>query len=187
MELEIRRLAQFYRRTLKYDASNVIHPTALIYPNVVIGRNNYIGPYCVIGGPPEHARYWKRPIKHLKGVIIGDNNHFTSFCGVDAGTTEATTVLSDCRFLKNAQVGHDSFIGCNVTLGCNVVVGGHCAVFNGSNLGLGVVMHQKTEVPPGCMIGMNSTITKKNILFPHTKYAGSPVRAIGSNIRYTNG
>jgi acetyltransferase-like isoleucine patch superfamily enzyme len=33
-----------------------IHPTALIEPNVIIEDNVYIGPYCIIGFPPE----WKK-------------------------------------------------------------------------------------------------------------------------------
>lgn len=28
---------------------NYIHPTAVIGPNVEMGDNNYIGPFCIIG------------------------------------------------------------------------------------------------------------------------------------------
>ena len=30
--------------------SNYIHPTSIIGPNVVLGNNNYIGPFCYIIG-----------------------------------------------------------------------------------------------------------------------------------------
>ena len=36
-----------------YDESNEIHETAIIFPNVKIGKNNIIGAYSVIGGNGE--------------------------------------------------------------------------------------------------------------------------------------
>ena len=41
---------------------NFIHPTAIIGNKVIIGKGNYIGPYCII----------------YDGVKIGDNNRFES-------------------------------------------------------------------------------------------------------------
>lgn len=40
---------------------NYIHPTALIGPNVELGDNNYIGPFCIIGYPAEHKDFWPEP------------------------------------------------------------------------------------------------------------------------------
>lgn len=42
--------------------ANFIHPTAIIYEDVEIGDNNYIGAYCIIGAPPEHKNI---------GIILG--------------------------------------------------------------------------------------------------------------------
>ena len=58
-----------------------IHPTALIADNVLIGENIYIGPYCVIGFPPE----WKGYETQSKGVVIGDGVRLTGLVTVDAG------------------------------------------------------------------------------------------------------
>jgi len=44
----------------------IIHPTAIIGTNVIIEDNVYIGPYCIIGMPPE----WKGKEDQDKGVII---------------------------------------------------------------------------------------------------------------------
>lgn len=33
--------------------SAIIHPTAIVFDNVTIGANSYIGPFCVIGAPAE--------------------------------------------------------------------------------------------------------------------------------------
>ena len=52
--------------------ANFIHPTAIIYEDVEIGDNNYIGAYCIIGAPPEHKKHWDNP---WSKVIIGNNNN----------------------------------------------------------------------------------------------------------------
>jgi acetyltransferase-like isoleucine patch superfamily enzyme len=51
------------------------------------------------------------------------------------------------------------------------------------NLGMGVAVHQKTTLPEGIMVGMNAVVTKKSSLEPYQKYAGVPVKNIGSNER----
>ena len=61
--------------------SNFVHPTAIIYPNVEMGDNNYIGPYCVIGAPAESRGNWGAQGK----VIIGNNNRFTGLVTIDGG------------------------------------------------------------------------------------------------------
>ena len=49
---------------------NDIHYTAIIYPNVKMGKGNKIGPYCVIGSDGEI-----RDCKNFEGFVeIGDNN-----------------------------------------------------------------------------------------------------------------
>lgn len=158
---------------------NSIHPTAIIAYGVQMGTGNTIGPYCIIGEAAEKRGYWQRTGR----VIIGDNNIFTKQVTIDSGSEEYTTVGSECVFLKNAHVGHDATIHNHVTLSCNAMIGGHSTVGEKTNVGLGAAIHQRLEIPEGCMIGMNSTVTKKSVLQPNRKYAGSPVKDIGSNIR----
>lgn len=158
---------------------NDIHPTAIIYDGVVIGIGNVIGPYCIIGGPAEKHGYF-----NVTGrVYIGDNNTFTKQVTIDSGTTKVTEIGSGCVFLKNAHVGHDAVIDDKVTLSCNVCIGGHTAVLHSTNFGLGAVAHQRLLIPQKCMIGMNTTITKRTELEPGMKYVGSPARCIGPNVR----
>ena len=51
---------------------------------------------------------------------------------------------------------------------------------------MGAAIHQKSNIPEGVMIGMNAVVTKKSVLFSNLKYAGVPVRYIGSNERKNN-
>ena len=44
---------------LKIGKNVHIHPTALVYPNVVLHDNVFVGPYCIIGEPA--GGYYKNP------------------------------------------------------------------------------------------------------------------------------
>ena len=62
-------------------------------------------------------------------------------------------------------------------------VGGHVHVGDKCNLGLNSSIHQRLEIPEGCMIGANAFVGKKSELQPYRKYVGVPVKDIGSNVR----
>ncbi len=158
---------------------NLIHPTALIGPNVKMGKGNYIGPYCIIGYPAEHKAYWDQPVGE---VLIGDNNKFTGHVTIDAGTETPTMIFNNCWFLKHSHVGHDAIIHDNVTVSCGAKVGGHTIIHANCNLGLNACIHQKMHIQEGCMIGMLAAVTKTLISEPNRKYAGVPARDIGPNI-----
>lgn len=181
------------------ENNNIIHPTAIIGDNVVLGKNNCIGAYCVISGrtiigddnkfeafvsigsSPEHREFVNKP-NEIKGVKIGNGNIFREFVTVNSGCTQDTVVANECWLLKGSHVGHDSFIGSEVTLSCNVLIGGYSYVMKGANMGLGAVCHQRSVIGSYSMVGMNSTITKKDNIYPFMTYAGSPVKLIGHNI-----
>lgn len=159
--------------------STFIHPTAIVGPNVTMGENAYIGPYCIIGMPAEHRNWWG---KGKPGpVIIGSNARLTKQVTVDAGTNGITEIGDNCWLLKNSHVGHDAKVENDCTLSCNSVVGGHSKIFQHSNLGLGSVVHQWCAVPSYTMLGMNSTWTKKTPLITGSVYVGSPARRVKEN------
>lgn len=174
---------------------NFIHPTAIICPNVKMGKGNYVGPFCVIGYPAEHKKYWITNEKAsnmlmptfdgagVGEVEIGDNNIFTGMVTIDASTEQKTVIMNGCWFLKHSHVGHDAVIGNGVTVSCGAKVGGHCIINDNCNLGLNATIHQWVEIPPQCMIGMGAVVTKKTELSPNRKYAGVPAKDIGENIK----
>ena len=96
--------------------ANFIHPTAIIGDNVILGDNNYIGAYCIIGDPAEHKKYWEyeEQIKDYgtlkiiqrgqikRGLVtIGNNNIVTGLVTIDAGTEAITTIGDNCFIKKN--------------------------------------------------------------------------------------
>lgn len=161
----------------------MIHPTAIIYPNVKIGKNVHIGAYCVIGGPPEHRGFWDSD--HNPGVVIGDNVRISNLVTIDAGTEIETRIGSGCVLLAHSHVGHDAQLLQGVTLSCGAKVGGHAIIGTGTNIGLNATIHQRVQVPGGCMIGMGAVVTKstEKTIWPNSVYVGNPAKYLRENKR----
>jgi UDP-N-acetylglucosamine acyltransferase len=158
--------------------ANFIHPTAIIGDNVILGDNNYIGAFCIIGDPAEHKKYWGQE----KGkVIIGNNNIVTGLVTIDAGTEVPTIIEDNCFIMKHAHIGHDCRIMNNVTISCGAKIGGHSIIGEGSNIGLNAVLHQFSIIKRGCMIGASAFF--KGESEPEMKYAGVPAKYLSPNIK----
>lgn len=155
----------------------VIHPTAVIADNVVIEDDVYIGPYCVIGMPPE----WKGKEDQNKGVIIRKGTVLTGMVTIDGGAERTTDIGPGCYIMKHAYIAHDCILGSNVTMSAGSKLAGFCTVGDKVNLGMGAAVHQKTTLPEGIMIGMNGVVTKKSVLKPYYKYVGVPVKELSPN------
>ena len=162
---------------------NYIHPTALIADNVTMGTGNYIGPYCVIGFPPEHADHFPNsPF----GVIIGNGNKITGGTTIDAGTVGHTTVWDNNFIMKGCHIGHDCIIYNYTKMSPHVILGGHTIVHNHVNLGMGSIVHQWQTIPAGCMIGMGAIVCKNLEMQPFDTIFGNPARVIGKNTYLIN-
>jgi len=156
--------------------ANFIHPTAIIGDNVILGDNNYIGAFCIIGDPAEHKKYWGQE----KGkVIIGNNNIVTGLVTIDAGTEMPTIIEDGCFIMKHAHIGHDCRIMNNVTISCGAKIGGHSIIGEGSNIGLNAVLHQFSLIKKGCMIGASAFFKGESEV--EMKYAGVPAKYLSSN------
>lgn len=162
------------------NKETIIHPTAVIYDNVTIEDGVYIGPYCVIGSPPE----WKGREKESKGVYIMSGTVLTGFVAIDSGAEGVTIIGKDCYIMKHTYIAHDCILKNNVTISAGVTLGGMVHVGENTNIGMNAAVHQKVKIPSGCMIGMGAVITKQTELNKNCKYAGVPAKFIGYNDRY---
>lgn len=156
-----------------------IHDTTILGKNVIIEDDVHIGPYCIIGMPPE----WKGKEEEDKGVLIKKGTRLTGMITIDSGAQRQTVIGENCYIMKHAYIAHDCVLGSNVTMSAGSKLAGFCTVEDKVNLGMGVAVHQKTTLPEGIMVGMNGVVTKKSSLEPYQKYAGVPVKNIGSNER----
>jgi UDP-N-acetylglucosamine acyltransferase len=181
--------------------SNRIHPTAIIGPGVELGTGNVIGPYAVIlgpcrigdgnwiapqvsfGGPPEyrggdHPVAWDEELAPY-GVEIGDRNVIREFVTINGGLGATTTVGNDCYIMSGSYVAHDCVLEDGVSITSGVRLGGHCRIWTRANLGLGAVVHQRTQIGPAAMIGMQSMVRRDVGAFTMTY--GVPAREVGIN------
>ncbi len=159
-----------------------IHPTAVIYPNVMIGEGVYIGPFCVIGAPPEHTRYDGPG----QGVLICDGVIMDKAVVVDSGVEGKTYIGSNSRFMSGVHVGHDAYIYPLCILSPKCCIGGHSVIEPSANIGMGALIHQNVTIPSRCMIGMGAVVSKAAALKmePAQTYVGNPARWIGPNKKW---
>lgn len=156
----------------------MIHETAIIYPGVEIEDNVTIGAYCVIGAPAENKKTWGQ---EGKGVLIKSGTIINGMVTIDAGAESTTVIGEGCFIMKGCHIGHDAVLGNGVTLSPHCVIGGHSEIGFHTNMGMGSIVHQRCHVPSGCMIGMNSTVTKSSVLWDNAVFVGSPVRYLRPN------
>ena len=187
----------FANENFKQDENgNLIHITATISHNVMLGKNNYIGAncylvdcvigddnrfeaFCSIGTPPEYKSHFTEGDWGI--VFIGDNNVFREFVTINAGTKHNTTIGNNSWFLKGSHVGHDSLIMDNCTLSCNALVGGHSILMQGVNMGLGSICHQFSILGCYSMLGMGTIVVKKSQIEPFKIFIGNPAKYLKSN------
>lgn len=124
---------------------------------------------AVIGHPPED-RNW-RPGDPCITPVIHHTARVEAFVTIDAGSKRATTIGARCHLLKHTHIGHDVWLGDDVTVACGAVIGGHCTIGDGAFIGLNATIapyrtigaHAQVEqgsnvihdVPAGARVGGN--------------------------------
>jgi UDP-N-acetylglucosamine acyltransferase len=162
---------------------NIVGPYTVIYGPCRIGDGNWIGPHVSIGGPAEflhapHPAGWVDEPAGA-GVIVGDRSRIREFVTINQGVHEATQVGDACYLMGRSHLGHDAVIGDDVVLASAVQLAGHVRVGDWANLGLGTVVHQRTRIGPGAMVGMGSAVRRDAPPFSIT--VGNPARTTGVN------
>ena len=128
-----------------------IHPTALIYPNVVLHENVFIGPYCIIGEPT--GDYYNDPENHeFKKTEIGANSVIRSH----------TVIYEDVKIGENFNTGHHVTIREQSNIGNNCSVGTLSDIQGKVNIGNFVRMHSNVH------IGQLTNIEDYVLIFPYT-------------------
>ena len=158
---------------------NLVHTTAIVnWKKVIIGKNNTIGPYAVIGMKAQ----WKDK-KSSGKIIIGNNNFIHEYCNIHLPTniTRETKIGNNNYFMNSTTIDHDCHIEDNVQLNSNVILGGNVFIMKNAHLGMKVIIHQGQVIGSYSMIGMGSIITKKKKIEPGYIYYGKPVKKIRKN------
>lgn len=153
-----------------------IHRTAVIYDNVEIGADVYIGPYCVIGAPPEHRDYYGQA---GLGVVIEEGARLSGFVTIDSGTIRKTTIGASSAIFQGTHVAHDCIIGRDVTIGGKCSLAGHTQIMDGANVSGHSCSFQRIVIGAYAFIGGHSFITRD--VPPGEKWLGHSPRFQGLN------
>ncbi len=159
---------------------NLIHKTAVInWKHVIIGKNNIIGPYAVIGNLPQHPR-----LSNNGKIIIGNNNFFNEYTNVHLPTKirKKTIIGNNNYFMESVTIDHDCVIEDDVVLSSKVVLGGNVHIMKGSQLGINASIHQNQIIGSFSMIGMHTFVTKKINIIPGFIYYGKPAKKKNKNL-----
>jgi UDP-N-acetylglucosamine acyltransferase len=175
----------------------MIHPTAVIEKDVVIGEGCSIGAYAVIkrytrmgarnrvaehaviGGEPQDVKF---KADTVSGVEIGDDNIFREGVTIHRGSRPGavTRIGSGCMLMVGAHVGHDCTVGSQVVLVNNAALAGEVSVGDRAFLSAAVGVHQFCRVGRIAMIGGLAKLVQDALPFCITD--GNPARARGLNL-----
>ncbi len=157
------------------DATASVGPYAIIDEHVSLGAECIVGPHvhltghttigvgnrfhtgCVIGDEPQDLKYRGEPTR----VRIGDRNVFREHVTVNRSNKveEDTVVGSDCLFMANSHVGHNSAVGNHVILANGAALGGHVTVHDRVFISGNCLVHQFCRVGTLAMMQGGSAIS----------------------------
>lgn len=141
-----------------YDSSNEIHETAIIYPNVVMGKNNKIGAYTVIGSDGEI-----RNCKQFQGgVVLGDGNVISELVTIQRPPAKDayTRIGNNNIIMAHAHIGHDVQIGDNCEICTGVILGGYVKILDWVKIKLGSTIRNRKSIGARSLVGMGSVVVK---------------------------
>ena len=129
---------------VKIGEGTVILPNVSIYGDVEIGKDCYIKPGAVIGGPGFGFEYDENgePLQfpHSGKVIIGNNVYIGANTTIDRATMDATIIEDNVKVDNLVHIAHNCRVGKNTLMtGCSTISGG-------------------VQVGAGCWIAPNSTV-----------------------------
>jgi acetyltransferase-like isoleucine patch superfamily enzyme len=150
LRMQSQRINSSFISPLARIGNNVfISHGVIIYDNVEIGDDSFIGPYCVIGEPV--LDYYKERDSHeFRTTKIGRNAIIRSF----------TTIYEDVTIGANFQTGHHTVIREKSTIGNNTSFGSYSELPGRSTIGNFVRIHSKV------MLSENNVIEDFVWIFP---------------------
>lgn len=149
---------EIYEPMSRYDESNNIHPTAIIYDNVVMGKNNTIRAGAIIGGDGEIRGL--APDEFHGKVVIGDGNSINEYVTIHRpASADASTVIGDNNLIMaHSHIGHDAKVGSNCEIASGSIIGGHSIIEDDVKIKLGVTVRNRKKIGAGALVGLGSAV-----------------------------
>ncbi|MDM7460639.1 MAG: acyl-ACP--UDP-N-acetylglucosamine O-acyltransferase [bacterium] len=162
---------------VRIDAGTTLGAHVIIEEHTHIGRNNLIYHGAVLGAPPQDRKF-----KHEPSCLkIGDGNWIREYVTIHRASGEGqATLIGDQNFLMAyVHIGHNCRVGSHVVMANSVGVSGHCEIGDGANIGGMVGIHQFTRIGKLAMVGGMSRIVRD--VPPFMIVEGSPAEVRGVN------
>jgi UDP-N-acetylglucosamine acyltransferase len=173
----------------------VVGPCSIIGPDVRIGARSIVGSHVLIDGhtrmgernrvfhgaaigtPPQDLSY----AGERSYIEIGDDNSIREFVTIHPGSKrETSTIVGDHNLLMAyVHVAHDCRIGDHTVIANAVNLAGHVSIEDYAIIGGVTPVHQFVRVGCHAIIGGGSRAARD--VAPYTKVAGNPVRCFGLN------
>lgn len=152
-------MSEIYNSDVINIDGNYIHKTAIIYPNVKLGKGNYIGAYTVIGSNGEIRGVKQSEFKGF--VVIGDNNIISEHVTIQRPfKEEATSIGNDNIIMAHAHIGHDVYVGNGCEICTGSIIGGYAIVKDDVKIKLGVTVRNRLIIGKSALIGLGSVVVK---------------------------
>ena len=151
-----------------------IGPNCAIYHNVVIGNNFAAYANSTFGSDGFKvipSREKALQIKHIGGLIIGNDVVIAANCAIDRGVLTNTVIGDGCKFDNHVHIAHNCNIGKNVLIAANTAVAGTSSLGDNVIVGGCSAIADHVDIPANSIIaggtGVRNSITEPNI------YAGA--------------
>lgn len=156
---------------VRIGRGTVLHNHVTVQGPTLIGEDNTVYPYAVLGAEPQDLKYHGGETT----LVIGDRNKIREHATIHRGTEvggNRTVIGSDCMVMVGVHVAHDCTIEDEVIIANGSMLGGHCCIEFGAVLGGGVGVHHFATVGTLAFIGGMARVAKD--VPPYIVVEGSP-------------
>lgn len=134
-----------------------IHPSAVIYDNVVIGDRVTIKANAVIGGEGFGFINGKNPAHHGR-VVIGNDVHIGSCTCIDRGTL-GDTIIGDGAMIDNlVHIAHNAVIGKGASVIANAMIAGSCEIGDKAWVAPSASVRNGLSIGSDAMVGIGAVV-----------------------------
>lgn len=177
------------------DPSTQIGPYTVIGAGVIMGKNNKIGPFCVIenttmgdnneliassfiGVKPQDLSYKDEPTR----VTMGNGNQIRECVTIHRSTDVncPTSIGNNCLLMANSHVAHDCHLGNNIIIANSTGIAGHVTVEDRVVMSGMVGVHQFARIGTMAMLS-GGTMAPQDVP-PYCIAQGERARLVGLNI-----
>lgn len=160
-------------------AGTVLHNHVVIDSNTVLGRENEVFPFSVIGADPQDKKFHGEETT----CVVGDRNKIREHVTIHRGTATGggvTRVGSDNLIMVAAHLAHDCRMGDEIVIANQVMIAGHAVIGDGASIGGGAGVHHFATIGTCAFVGGLARINKD--VPPFMLVEGNPAEVRSCNV-----